>query len=528
MAASSKKLAKSSAIISLLLLLNVFLLYVIQVLLAKLFGAGAEMDSYFAATTIPTLIKTVFISAINIAFIPVFIECLVGKEEREAWLLAGSFMNLILVILSLMALTGIILAPQIVRIVFPGFKIGAEQFSLTVGLLRILLLTIIFSGATALLAGIHYSFNRFALPFIAPVINSICIIGFTVLFSGRMGVWSVALGALVGSIVQFGVLCPILLRSGRYSLTICYKNAALVKIITLMAPWAAAAMVYKANTIVDRFIASGLPTGSITYLGYAYLIIQTTAAAATQGISTVLFPLMAKRVASGSIEELKVVISLAVRMILFIILPIITILVILRNPIIQILFQRGEFTANDTVSVGSALACYSGALFAMSVGNVIAYVYYACQDTKIPAIVGVGGMIIHVVLALELTRSLSYLGPAISFSVMAMLNLTLLILLLRKKLSGIRLGEIGRSFAKIFMCSVAMGITLLVVHNFVVLLPFAHSMSDLIVVGSSLVLGLIVYLVAAHILGVKEMDRLTSLIRTWLLGKKEMPSAIEF
>jgi putative peptidoglycan lipid II flippase len=451
----SAGLFRSTMIITFFSFLNFLAGFALQMVLAARFGAKWEMDAYLAANTIPTLLTGVLLGSLRITFVPVFIEYEVRKDTAEAWKVASSFINITTVVMSSIVLLGIFGGFWLIRLTVPGFAVGTVVFNSAVELSRILFPSIIFNGLGALLSSIYFSHHRFLLPAIAPLVKNLVIVGSAIVLSSTIGIRSVAVGTIMGSVMQFIILIPIML--GKYQFSWNYRHPGVIQIIKLILPWVAGALIYKANPLVDRFIASSFPEGSISYLGYALKLTTVASTLATTGISTTFFPLMSRYAAEGNLAEFKRNISTGIRMILLVVMPIIVGIVILRIPFIQLLFERGQFTHQDTIATASVWVCYLGALFALSIGNIVSFAFYALQDTLTPAKVGVVGMFINTVLAFVSSRYISFRGPALAYSVMAIINLSVLGLILRSKLEGIDGRNIVTSWIKISTAAMMMG-----------------------------------------------------------------------
>jgi len=462
---NSKTVARSTSVISFFSFLGLAFAFLLQVLLAAKFGARMEMDAYLAASTIPQLVMMVFLGSLHVTFVPVFVESETKQSAKEAWEAVSVLMNLMFVVLAVIATIGFFGARRIVSLVNPGFE--GEVFELTVKLLKVLLPAIVFSGMSVLLSSVHYARREFARPSFAPVLSYLLIIGFVLALQARIGVISVAVGYLAGGIAQFVLLVPILLRERRYSFSFSPTNNVVMKIVKLMLPLLLATGFTKANTLIDRLIASGFPEGSISYLGYSYRITTALVMLATRGVSLSLFPIMSRLAAEERLAEFRDTASKGIRMILLVILPIAMVILILREPIIEILLERGKFGHKDTVATGLACVFYLGAFLSLSIGNVVTFAFYAFQDTLTVVKVGVLGACLNVALALILGRLVGYSGLALAFSIVASVNLFSLVYLLRRKAIWICGKSEILAFLKMAAASSGTGIVLYFTHRFV-------------------------------------------------------------
>lgn len=490
--------------------------FALQMVLAAKFGARMEMDAYLAASTVPTLITTVLLGSLNVTFIPVFVEYKIKKNEAESWRIASSFIDLAFFVLAAMALTGILGANWLVRLTVPGFGIEGEAFTLTANLLRVLFPSIVFSGLAGLLSSVYYSQRKFTLPSLAPALNGLVILLVTLGLASRLGVVSVAVGTLVGSVAQFGLLLPIMLTGKRYHFQLDYRHPGVVKIAKLMLPLVLGAVFYKANAVVDRFIASGLPEGSISYLGYAFKVANILVTLAVQGFAVSLLPLMSEYAAANDSEGLRKTASMGVRLVIFVVTPLVVGVAMLRVAMIRLLFERGAFDHRATVGTAWALLCYLGWVYAGGIGAILTSTFYSLQETYTVIKVGVTGMLLEIVLAIVLSRFVGYAGLSLALSVVAVINGVVFMAILRKRLKGIDGKHILSSQVKVLFSSIIMAGVLLVGTHFVQTVAGSLQHLGLLVLSISVptTVGVASYFLVAWLLSCEEVIYLSR----WLSG----------
>ena len=396
----SLRLIRASAIVTVLSLASMGANFLLQVLLATLFGADRATDAYLAAATIPTLANTVFLTAMNITFIPVFIEYETHSTSEEAWKVVNSFIVIVLGVLAGLCLVGSLFSEPLILLMAPGLARDAAARSLAAALQRIQLLAMIFMAWGGLLAGLFYARQSFVLPTLGPLLANLITLGVAWLLVKPIGIHGVAIGVLVGNMAQVVFLLFFLRTQFRGPWRFDFRHPGVRQIGWLMVPWLLGAMIYKANPLIDRFIASYFSAGAITILGYAYALVQVAVFASSKGASLVVFPLMSKLVNRYQQNQLPAVIDNGLRLVLSALVPLLVLLFVLGDDIVRVVLQRGAFSAEDAHLTTLALAGYSGSIIALSTGNILSYVYYALQDTKTPAIVGSVGMALNLALAL--------------------------------------------------------------------------------------------------------------------------------
>ncbi|MDA0244202.1 MAG: murein biosynthesis integral membrane protein MurJ [Chloroflexi bacterium] len=447
-----KDFFKSASIVTFFSLGSTILSFLTQTILAAKFGTGTDMDAYWAALSLPMLVNTVLIGALNITLVPIFVEYTIAQESNvigadNIWHLASSLFNLLLISLSVFVASTILFAPSIVRGLLPGFAPESQTFYLTVTLVRIFMPGILFSGLAAFLSSIYYAQNRFFVPAIVPAVNAACVFIGAWLWSGRWGVIGVAFGFLLGAIVQFIFTASILLRPQRYHLCLNLRHQSIQQILSVMAPWIIGSLISKSNPLLDRFLASTLSAGSISYLGYAYTLNQVLILLVSKGISVVIFPQFSRQATQRNWNAMSSQMTWTMELIGLLILPIVVIVILFNQPIIQVLYERGSFTSEATNLTGSAWIAYLGAFVASSLGVVVSYVLYALKNTMAMMKISLWGFCLNVILALLLTRWIGYLGPAIAFSITAFVNFVLALNLIHRQL---KIGVWGEIRSQIF------------------------------------------------------------------------------
>ncbi len=439
---------RSSIVVSFFTLLTGVFNYLKLVILAFSFGAGGEMDAFFAAITIPQIILSILLIILTTTFIPVFVETL-ARKESEAWKIASIASNLVFFSLVTLALIGSLFAREIISVISPGLSLQTTLISMN--LFRFFILALVFSGSSIILTSLYHARQRFFAPSLAQFSNSFVTFMFVLLFHADMGVESIAVGTLAGSILQFVLVMPIMLRRDRYHFSLEFLRPEIRKLGRLMFPLLMGNIFYKTNILVERFIASQLGEGKISYLGYAYKIVMAMTVITSQGISTVLFPRMSQLSAVKDYKSLREMLSKGIRALTMFTVPFLLIIFIARYDLVRVIFERGNFGPGTTEAVANALLAYAGAFFIASISLPVLNTLYSLQETGRVAAAGVIGFSIYIGLAFLLSRYFSYLGIAMAVSIQYFINMIFIMYLAGKKLDGLELKAIficaGKSFA---------------------------------------------------------------------------------
>lgn len=429
-----------------------------EVVIGAQFGTSAELDAYLAAFRIPDLLfQLVAGGALGSAFIPTFASVWARDDPNAAWLLFSRVLNLVVLVLMVLSLVVMALAPTLVqRVIAPGFT--PEQQRLTVGLMRWMLVSTIVFGASGLIMGALNAVQHFLLPAAAPVLYNLAIILGAWLLAPRMGVYGLVIGVVVGAVAHLGVQLPGLVRQRvRYRFTFGWRNRDVREVGRLMAPRVLGLLFVQLNFLVNTILASGLAPGSLSALNYAWLLMLLPQGIFAQAIATVAFPTFAAQAAAGESRDLARTLARILRMVLFLTLPAAVGLYVLRTPLIQILFQRGAFDAQSTATVAYALQFYAIGLVAHSVVEIVVRAFYALHDTLTPVAVGVAAMGLNIVLSLLWIEPLGHGGLALANSTATIMEMVVLLWLMRRRLGGLEVGDMGASLTRSALAGAVMG-----------------------------------------------------------------------
>ncbi|MDL1975836.1 MAG: murein biosynthesis integral membrane protein MurJ [Deltaproteobacteria bacterium] len=456
-----KELTRAAGVVGGATLLSRILGFIRDMVIASFFGAGLSADAFFVAFRIPNLLRRLFAEgSLTVAFIPVFTEYLAGRGRKDALELAGSVFHLLSLILTAVTLLGILFAPLIVRVMAPGFALSAEKYEITVLLTRIMFPYIFFIGLVALSMGILNALGHFAAPALAPVFLNLAMIVsiFTLSSVFEKPVVALAIGVLIGGALQLALQIPFLLRKGfHFWKKAPWRHPAIRRIGLLMMPAVLGSAVYQVNILVGTLLASLLAEGSISYLYYADRLVQFPLGVFAIAVGTAVLPSLSRQAAADDMDAMQDTFAYALRFVFFITIPAMIGLIVLRVPIIELLFKRGAFDAETTRLTADALLYYALGLWAFSGVRVVVSTFYALQDTKTPVKVACLSMLANIGLSLLLMGPMRHGGLALATSLSSMLNLILLVWFLRKRLGRIGAGSILKSAAISSAASVLMG-----------------------------------------------------------------------
>lgn len=462
----SRRLAGAAMLVMIGFVLSRVLGLVREMAIGAAFGTSGALDAYRTAFLLPDILFTLFAGgALASAFIPTFTSYLARGDEDTAWVVASSVFNLAAVALAAAAGALLVAAPWIVPWVVPGYD-PARQ-ALTVDLVRIMLVSPVVFGLSGIIMGVLNSTGRFALPALAPAAYNAAIIGGALLgmqmFPAEAQVAQraqvLAASVSVGAGLHLVVQLPGLIRQRMpYRLAMRVRHPGVLEVGRLMAPRVLGLGMTQLNFLVNNVLGSLLVEGSVAALGYAWLLTMMPLGIFAMAISTVVFPTMAELFATDRLDELRATLRRGLGLILYLTIPASVGLVALREPLIRLLFQRGEFTATSTEMVSWALGFYALGLFAHATLEIGTRCFYALHDTWTPVLVGVGSVVVNVVLSWLLLAPLAHGGLALANSAATAGEALLLLWLLSRRLQSIEGRALARSVLKSAAASLAMGI----------------------------------------------------------------------
>jgi putative peptidoglycan lipid II flippase len=456
-----RRIAKAAGIMSAATFISRILGFVRDMIFAIYFGATGLSDTFFAAFRIPNLLRELFAEgSMSAAFIPVLTEYHQKHGEEEARRLVSITFTFIIVVVGIICLLGILFSPAIVTVIAPGFLKFPDKFALTVLLTRIMFPFLLFISLAALVMGALNTKKIFFVPAMAPAMFNITLIVSIVFFESvaERPIIVAAIGILVGGLMQFVFQLPSFFKNG-YALgfNTSFRHPGLKKMSILLIPATMALAVNQINIVVSNILASYLPTGSITYLYYAMRLIQFPVGIFGVAMGMAVLPTLSEHAVRGDMISLREDFSFALRLLFFISVPSMVGLITLREPIVNLLFQRGNFDYVATQGTANALLFYSLGIWSIVGVRVITASFYAMQNTKTPVKIAAIGMLSNILFSLVLMGPMKHAGLALANALASWVNFSLLFYFLRRRLKRVDAKRIIRSFLKVLAASVIMG-----------------------------------------------------------------------
>ena len=513
---SATRLAKSAGIVGIATLASRLLGLVRDQVLAYLFGAGNAMDAFNVAYRIPNLMRDLFAEgAMSAAFVPTFTRRLTQDGKTAAWQLGNQLINALVVVTGVVVVVGIVFADPLARLLAGSYAAVPGKLELTVKLTRIMLPFLTLVAVAAALMGMLNSLNRFFTPALSPAIFNVGIILSAVVLVPAMPglgldpIMAIALGAMLGGLGQVALQVPTLLREGyRYRPQLNPGDPGLRQILRLIGPGTLAGAAVQINLLVNTILATGEGTGAVSWLNYAFRLMYLPIGLFGVSIATATLPAVSRYVTHNDTSGVQQTISSALRMMLMLCIPALVGLIVIAEPIVALIFERGSFTRSDTVATAAALAYYAPGLVGYSAVRITVPCFYALGNSLTPTIVSVGAVGLNIILNLVLVQVMGFRGLALGTSIAALANALALLILLRGRLGGLDMRRVAVACVKITLASGLMGAVALSAHQAaLIVLPQTDTLARIIQVFTSIGAGLLVLIASARLLRIEEWEQ---------------------
>jgi putative peptidoglycan lipid II flippase len=493
---ANRQIARAAGTVMAAFILSNLIGLVKGILTLRGFGTGAEMEAYNTANRLAeTLFNLVSGGALASAFIPTFTGLLTNKKTARAWRLASAIANLVIIFLIIASALSAVFAPQIVRyLLAPGFVDEPAKFNLTIQLLYIILPSVVIFGISGLMMGILNSNQVFIYPALAPSMYSIGIIFGVLVLSPSMGIFGLAWGTVLGAALHLLIQIPALLRlKFVYQPILGLENPSVREVGRLMLPRLVGAGIVQLNFLVNTNLASRQPEGSLTAITSAFTLMMMPQALIAQAIAIASLPTFSAQVALGKMDEMRSSLASTLRAVLLLAMPSSIGLVLLREPIIRLLYQGGRFGDRSTELVAWALLWYAAGLVGHCVVEIVSRAFYALHDTKTPVMVGVLAMTLNIGFSLLFSTLFAragwmpHGGLALANSLATAIEMVILLVVMRRRLNGLEGRSILDAVWKGAAACLVMGGVL---YNWLI---WGASLSLWIVTLGGLILGVTIY-----------------------------------
>ena len=514
----------AAALIAILSVASRFLGVVRDHILAGSFGAGTELDIYYAAFRVPDFLYNLLVlGALSAGFIPVFSEMIKrgvseAGEKEKLLRLGSNVFNALLVLLCFVSLAGVIFARPLTALIVPGFGVEAQAQAVTLS--RIMFLSPLFLGMSGVLGGILQSYKRFFIYSLSPIFYNFGIIIGALFLVPYFGLKGLAWGVVLGAAMHFAIQLPAIWRLGfRYRFYLNFKDRALRQIIGMMGPRTLSLAISQINLVAITALASSLDSGSLAIFNFANNLQSFPLGVFGVSFAVAAFPFLSEN--AYRTEELKARFSSTFRQILFFIMPASVLLITLRAQIIRVILGSGAFNWQDTIATMDTLGFFSLSLFAQATIPLLVRVFYARRDSWTPFYLGLASVVVNIAAALCLRPYLGVAGLALSFSIGSIVNFFGLWLWLYFRVGSLDVDKIFFSVLKFIVAAIGAGATVqclkIIIWPFINMETFIGVFSQLMVAAIG---GLLIYILICYLFKSEELASVLSVFKRRLPWRK--------
>ncbi len=482
-----------------------------EIVFAHLFGAGLASDAWNVAFRIPNMLRDLFAeTALSAAFIPVLTaERAKGKEFQNR--LASNIFNVIFIVTGLVSVAGFLVSPYLAKWIAFGFGKVPGKIDLTAQLTAVLFPFLLLVSLGAWAMSYLNTEKSFFVPAVAPALFNVFSILFPVLMygwyvaHGKQPIFGMAVGVLVGGLMQFLVQMPLIRRKGfRYKPILNFRDPEFRRVIALFVPVAIGLAGPRINVLINTILVTPLKQGSVSWLNYAYRIMQLPLGLFAVAVGTVTLQSLSRIVLDNDVGAVRSRLVDSMKMVLFLTIPTSVLIAFLSQPVTRVIYQRGHFNPADTVPTAVALVLYTlGIPFIAGLRNVAA-VYYAYKDAKTPMFASLASVVLTIALNVSLVHVMGFAIFPLSTSLAAVLNIWILFAFLPRKIGRMDLSPLARYFLRVTFAAILGGAAGWYANNLFVRhygAGFWASLASVIGCGA---LGLAVFYGASLVMGISE------------------------
>jgi putative peptidoglycan lipid II flippase len=539
--------ARSAGIVSIAVMFSRVLGLVREQVFAFYFGAGFLYDAYVVAFRIPNVLRDLFAEgALSAAFVKVFTDYQINKSEKEAWHLASLVINALAVVMSVICIVGIIFSRQFIDLIADGFS--PEKAALATTLTQIMFPFILLVALAAVAMGVLNTKGVFGIPASASTVFNIVSIIFGLALAywlsgggwlgstdknaipGAAAQWAIigmAIGTLIGGASQFLMQIPSLRKVGfRFVPAISFTDPGVKRVMALMTPAILGTSAVQINVLINTYFVSQIE-GAQGWLSYAFRLMQFPIGLFGVAIGTASVPVLSRMASEGKTKDFRDTLSSSIGLVFLMTLPSACGLIVLGEPIIRLIYQHGKFDATATSMTALALAGYSIGLAGYAAIKVLSPAFYALDDAKTPMIIAVGSIAVnalasyffrdwlsHFGVTPETPHGYGHVGVALATSTVALVNFVALAIFMRRRIARLNGRVIASSFFRIAAASLLMSAISYASYYFLhSLLNSKGLLAEAAEAFIPIAIGGAVFLVAAKLFGVSELEKLYSGLR---------------
>ncbi len=488
-----------------------------EVVAASYYGVYGPMSAFTIAFQVPNLVRALFAdAALQPAFVPIFTEQLERKNYREAFRLASTLLLLITLVLGAITALFILTASFVMPLFAPGFK--GEILDLTITLSQVLFPILILLGVSGVVVGILNSYDRFGAFAISPLFWNLTIIAVVVvvapMFEGQDRIYAYAIGILLGTLVQ--LLIPTFdLRNTpfKFEWSFEWRNPDVRRVLLLMLPVTISLGLINFNLLINSLFGSLVSEQSPAAIDKAFRIYQLPQGIFSVAIATVLFPTLARFASRGELENLRATMANGMRQILFVLVPAAAAILVLSEPMIRLVYQRGEFTPEQTLLVGTALFWFAFSLPTNGLYLLQTRTFFSLQRPWMATGLAALDLVASALAALLLYKPFGTGGIVAGTGIGTTAAVVAQAVVLRNEFGGLELGRLMQTGIKITIAAAALAAVSFGVWDLLDNTLGRGLAGQIVSLGVGLGLGGLTYLGVAKLLKIAELEQITRLLR---------------
>lgn len=486
-----------------------------EVVAAGYYGISGPMSAFTIAFQVPNLIRALFAdAALQPAFVPVFTELLGKKDYKEAFRLASTMLLLVTMVLGAITALFVLLAPVIMPLFAPGFE--GEILDLTVALSQVLFPILVLLGISGIVVGVLNSYDRFGAFAISPLFWNLTIILVLVvlepMFEGQDRIYAYAIGILVGTLVQLLIPAWDLRNTPyRFSFSFDWRNPKVRRVLVLMLPVTISLGLINFNLLINSFFGSLVSDQAPAAIDKAFRIYQLPQGIFSVAIATVLFPTLARFANAGEMDDLRATMANGMRQILFVLIPAAAAMLVLAEPMIRLIYERGAFDAQETEVVATALFWFAFSLPTNGLFLLLTRTFFSLQKPWVPTAIAAGNLIVTAGAALALYH-LGVGGIVASTAIATAASVVAQGVILRRLLHGLELGRLLSASVRITIAAAGLAAIGWIVWDVLDEALGRGLVGQIVSLSVALGAGLMVYLSVAKLLRVAELEQMSRLL----------------
>jgi putative peptidoglycan lipid II flippase len=486
-----------------------------EVVAAGYYGVSGPMSAFTVAFQVPNLIRALFAdAALQPAFVPIFTELLGKKDYKEAFRLASTMLLLVTMVLGAITALFVLLAPLVMPLFVPGFE--GEILDLTVALSQILFPILVLLGVSGIVVGILNSYDRFGAFAISPLFWNLTIILVLVvlepMFEGQDRIYAYAIGILVGTLVQLLIPAWDLRHTPyRFSFKFDWRHPGVRRVLVLMLPVTISLGLINFNLIINSFFGSFVSEQAPAAIDKAFRIYQLPQGIFSVAIATVLFPTLARFANAGALDDLRTTMANGMRQILFVLVPAAAAILVLSEPMIRLVYERGEFGAGETEVVATALFWFAFSLPANGLFLLLTRTFFSLQKPWIPTWIALGNLALTAGAAGALYH-LGVGGIVASTAIATVASVVAQGVILRRLIDGLEIGRLLSAAIRITIAAAGLAAISWIVWDVLDDLLGRGLLGQIASLSVALAAGLAVYLSVAKLLRLAELEQMSRLL----------------